>query len=634
MDKDTRLHFIRFSKRIKYKEEFTQYSLQLSHVHRPWWLLLLLFPLLFFVKCNKNITVSCIEPNSKVPIENLPVTMKYESHYLWSNGNFLATDSVFRTQNTDPKGQTVFKDLPCSVFSYIFYCLSKVTFSAKNDCYAVTDEKHNFHYTQYAKLMMLSHLEDLHIKLIDNETGDILPDGIVIYKYVEQEKEITDSVYADAAGIATIPQMHYCSIMKEIKGTCYGYADTIRINVPCQSLISANDSTTLKLRPLKERFTFFVKNKETKQPIPDALCNVSLAYPGKSKKVANRQVKTSIDGKGIAVYDSAFVLSTIAITASKTHYKDGKLENDSWTVEKFNKQNDTTRTIWLEPEPYLQEFINVDSITGKPIPGVKNVIKITDSNEQTATTTETSNRDGIFPVSAKESAQIDIVSINIPEYKLIKTTFPQFKDIKDKDKKIRMQPIMETLKFRTIRQEKEDVLLPNCNLQITGSTSGILLPNNSGNGKFSVTMRKYEYLNIVAVKKGYTINSTKVKHKDWSYLQVDQKRRDIPLKLDLPPCSGGTNTPMRTNEMNHQRSYGMGQEEGNTSISGDFYSEPDFLTVYDGPDTSGKILIGPNQPVTHKFSIPFHFTQGAVTVVIRTSINNGSSWEYVVNCPH
>lgn len=633
MGKDNRLRLIRFSKKVKYKEEFNQYSLQLCHIHRPWWLFLFLLPLLLLIKCNKDIAVNCIEPTGNLPIENLPVTMKYEVHYLWNNKIFLATDSIQRTQNTDSTGKTVFKDLPCSIFSYIFYCLSNASYVAKSDCHATADEKHNFHCTSNIKLKMSPRLEDLHVELLDKETGDVLPDGILIYKYTEQEKEKTDSVHANAAGIAIIPQMRYCSVMKEIKGTCYGYADTLRKDIPCQNLVNANNRTALKLRPLKERFTFFVKNKETKQPIPDVLCYVSLTHPGNSKRIANRQVRTSIDGKGIAVYDNAFVLSTIAITANKTHYKEGKLEGGPWVVENFNEQDNDTRTIWLEPEPYLQEFINIDSLTGRPIAGVKNVMKMTTLGGMT-TVTEISNRNGVFPILAKEDAQIEIASTKTPEYKQKISRFSKFKDIKEKDREIRMQPIIETLSFRTVREEMKDVLLPNCKLWVTGSISGVLSPNDSDNGEFTVTMRKYEDLTIVASRKGYTTNSTKVRNRDWNYLQAEQIRRDIPLKLDLPPCSGGINVPKQTNEMEHQRSYGMGQEEGDASISGNFYSEPDFLTVYDGPDTSGKILIGPNQPIANKFSLPFHFTQGAVTVVIKTSTSNGSTWEYVVDCPH
>ena len=402
---------------------------------------------------------------------------------------------------------------------------------------------------------------------------------------------------------------------------------------PCQSLLNANDSTALRLRPIKERFTFFVKNKETKQPIPDALCKVSLTHPGKSKHVESREVRTSIDGQGLAIYDKAFILSTIAITASKLHYKDGQLEGGPWTVETFNRQNDSVRTIWLEPEPYLEEFVNIDSITGKPIPGVTNVIKVTDHDGTVTETTEMSNSNGVFPVWAKEDAKVEIISTKSPSYKKKISIYPRYKDIKEEEKKIKMQPVLETLKFRTVREEKPNVLLPKCTLAITGSESGLLTPTDSGNGEFTVTMRKYEYLSIVASRKGYKTNSTKIQNRDWEYLRVNQERRDIPLKLDLPPCNGGENIPMKTNEVLHQRSFGMGIEEGTASISGDFMRNGDYLTVYDGPDTSGRILVGPNEYISGIFIRKFHFTQGVVTVVIRTSDITVSNWNYEVNCP-
>lgn len=623
---------IRIDKKLKYKEEQDRYSLQLCHVRRPWWVLLLLLPLLLFIKCSKDITVSCVEPIGKLPVENLPVKMEYQSHFLWNDGKFFTSDTIRLIQHTDSLGKTVFKDLPCSVFSYVFYCLQKVSFTAVDDCHVALDERRNFHYRWHITLDMEPRLEDLHVQLLDKETGDILPDGILIYKYIELGEEKTDSAHADAAGIATLSQMRYCSVMTELKGTCYGYADTMYVDIPCQSLLNANDSTALRLRPIKERFTFFVKNKETKQPIPDALCKVSLTHPGKSKHVEKREVRTSIDGQGLAVYDKAFILSTMAITASKQHYKDGQLEGGPWTVEVFNRQNDSIRTIWLEPEPYLEEFVNIDSITGKPIPGVTNVIKVIDHDGTVTETTEMSNSNGVFPVWAKEDAKVEVFSTKAPSYKKKISIYSKYKDIKEEEKKIKMQPVLETLKFRTVREEKPNVLLPKCTLTITGSESGLLIPTNSGNGEFSVTMRKYEYLSIVASRKGYKTNRTKVQNRDWEYLRVNQERRDIPLKLDLPPCDGGENVP-KNGQMYHQRSYSMGQEEGDASITGNFYGEPDRLTIYDGPDTSGRILIGPDRSVINNFWIPFHFTQGAITVVIKTSPYKNSSWEYVVNCP-
>ena len=56
MAKDNKPRSIQIDKKLKYKEEYNQYSLQLRHIHRPWWLLLLLLPLLLFIKCSKDIT--------------------------------------------------------------------------------------------------------------------------------------------------------------------------------------------------------------------------------------------------------------------------------------------------------------------------------------------------------------------------------------------------------------------------------------------------------------------------------------------------------------------------------------------------------------------------------------------------
>ncbi len=632
MGDKNKFKLIKFNKKVKHKDDNNAYSLQLRHRSCPWWLLLLLLPLLLFIRCEKDITVTCVDNESHETIEDMAVTMTYRSHFLWNDGKFFASTEYEATQQTDESGKTVFKDVPCSVFSYIFYCMSKESLDAKNNCYGAQDVKQNFHYTSEVEMEMAPLREDLRVQLRDKETGDVLPDGVLIYTYVELGEEYVDSAKADASGIATIPQMIYCSTMKEIKGVCYGYADTSKVDVPCQVLTTPNDSAVLKLRPIKERFTFFVKNKETKQPIPGAVCDVTLKHPGKSQTLVHRRVHTSIDGKGIAVYDNAFVLSTIAITANKIHYKQGVLEGGPWTVEKFIRQDDDTRTVWLEPDPYLQEFVNIDSITGRPIPGVKNEIIITDFDGTKRTVTEISNSNGVFPVTAKEDAKIEIISTKVNEYKDKKTRYPKFVDIKKQEKKIRMQPLMETLNFRTVTEEDKTVVLPGCNLQVHGSISGSLPPSNSGNGNFSVTFRKAELLSITASKKAYTTNSTKVRNRTWSYLKESQERRDIPLKMDLPPCSGGTNTPKGANEMLHQRSYGMGQMEGDASISGDFYSQEDYLTIYDGPDTSGKILVGPERVTANKFNIPFHFTKGAVTVVIKTH-SDGSSWQYVVNCP-
>ena len=632
MANDKQSRPISVEKELKYTENYNLYTVQMVHRRFPWWLLLLLLPLLLLIQCHKDIEVRCIEPQTNAPIEGQQVTMEYESHFLWNKGRFLACDSIKLTQTTDSTGTTVFQNLPCSVYSYIFYCLSKASFSAKSECHAAIDVLHNFHYTRHVELAMEPRREDLHIKLLDLETKDPLPDGMLIYKYVELGDERTDSAKADAAGAVTIPQMRYCSIMKLLHGRCYGYADTSKVDVPCKNLILADDSAALLLRPIKKRFTFFVKNIETKQPIPDAQCAVTLTHPS-GKTDGPHYIRTSIDGKGIAVYGESFILSVINIKAHKVHYKDSILTGGPWTVEEFIKQPDSIRTIWLTPLPYTQEFINIDSINGKPIPGVKNIITVTDPDGTVHNYEEISNRNGVFPVEAKEDSKVEIISIKDPDYKKKNTKIPVFKDVKDK--KIPLSPYMVKLIFRTVNATKPGTLVPNCNLRINGSISGtISLPTNSNNGIFDVEFRRAELLTIVASRNNWITTTNKVSSKNYDYLKVDQERRDIPLKQNLPPCNAGKNTPKGANEMHHSRSYGMGIEEGNASIWVDFYGEPDHLKIIDGEGNVVLDRMVKNKNEGGQNPIPFHFKGGSVTVIIDTSTQNGSSWEYILNCPH
>lgn len=617
---------ININSSIRYKEEYDLYTFRMCHKRNWWWLLLLLLPLLLFVKCSKDITVTCIDSEGNFPVAGQEVKLDYTAHFLYNDGEFLADEPISIVQETDSTGCTTFEDLPCSVFSYIFYCLQQADYSVGSECYGQADEKHNFHYVWNVEIELEPFRTDLYIKLMDKETLDVLPDAKVVYRYIDNGEEKTDSAEADAAGIAVIPQMRYCSVIDKITGSCYGYMDEVRMDIPNQKLAEVSDSTALLLTPIMERFDFFVKNKISKQPIPEALCDVSLTHPGLSRTVTTRRVTTSIDGKGIAVYDSAFVLSVINIQASKVNYYDGELEGGPWVVEEFIKQDEDTRTVWLTPKPYVQEFVNIDSINGEPIPGVENVIRIISPDGTTSTITEISNRNGVFPISATEDDRIEIVSTKNNEYIPKKTIVPLFKEA---EKEIRMQPEMGTVVFRTVVDGTGRVL-PGCQLKITGSISGNIPPTNSGNGVFEVNMRKAENISIVASKSGYAPNTTKVRNARYHELaKSPQARRDIPL-IPVPPCGGGSIVSKGASGRNHQATYGMGQLVGNTTIDVDFYSEPDILTVYDGPKAQGTPIIN-RRIIQNKMVIPIHFTQGAVTVVITSS--DSSSWEYVVNCP-
>ncbi len=616
-------------KSFRFREGRLEYDVRLRRKF-PWWVFLLLLPLLLLVRCEKDLTVKCVEAETGAAVSYQDVTLSYKDHFIEKIGRWFSADTISLTQKTDTSGVTVFEKLPCSVYSYVFHGLEKGSVSLQSECYQSIDHRFIFHYTRHVTLKVDARREDLRVRVEDKETGDPLPNAVVRYVYFDEGESHRDSVLTDAAGVATLPRMRYCSALDSLIGRCFGYYDDVKTGVPCRDLLFEKDTTALRLAPVKEQFTFFVKNVKSKEPIPDAICSVTLTHPGNSMRTVSRDVRTSIDGKGIAVYTDAPIVSSISIKASKVNYKDSVLTDSPrgpWRVVDFIPQPDAVRTIWLEPLPFVREFVNVDSLSGRPIPGVRNEITITQPDGTKTVVTEISNTNGVFPISAAEDDVIDVVSSKGGEYKIKKSFYPKFKDIDDRQ--ILMQPEMVELEFQTVVADPPSPLLPECSLLVTGSISGLLSPGDSGNGVFIVSMRKSETLSIVSSKQGFKVNDITVCNRDAAYLSADPYRRIIPMEWNLPPCDGGVQRPY-DGPGSSTNSYSMGQMSGSALIWVDFYSIGDFLTVYDGPSASGAPIIN-RLYIENQRTIPFNFTKGAVTVVVESG--PGSSGKFEVRCP-
>lgn len=631
---------ISVNKKLKYEEQYDHYTVQLVHRRRfPWWILLLLLPLLLFIKCHKDIEVRCMEADTDFPIEYQAVTMEYQAHFLWDNGRFLANDTIKLTQNTDSTGTTVFKDLPCSVYSYIFYCLSQALFTAESDCYATMNEHHNFHYTRHVDLKMPPKREDLHLKIQDLETNVPLADALVEYKYVERGQQRTDSVRSNANGEAVVEGFLSCGVFDLIKVSCYGYVDTLATNRAASVISEYVDSATFRLRPIKQSFTYFVKNKESHQPIPGAKCIVTLT-DSKANTTRGTSI-TNVDGVGKGVYNDAFILAHLDIEASKQHYKTGKLEGN-YTVEQFAALPDSLRVIYLEPEQYVQEFQNVDSITNKPIAGVSNTIIVTDFDGKSDTCIEMSNTYGFFPVKAKEGYKIDIISKHEPDYITKETHIAKYDSVEI----IKMMPDILSMTFRTIDHETGD-LVPNCDLRITTSRSGVSLPVNSGTGEFVVSgLYRGESISIISSKTDYITNNTKIKNKNVNYLfNAQQSERDIPMTLYLLPCDEKVNNKQEDDvaagTVSLPRSYNMGVNQGTFDIEYETGSIcPDCIDIYNHKPNenylSGQKIWSSGMVTTDgikKGTVTFN-NGSVITVIVTTGPENGSVWSYNITCPY
>lgn len=628
-----------YRKRFKYADDKAQYVFQLKKRNWKWlWLLLLLLPLLLLVKCDRDITVHTVDADSGLDMPLIDVKLNYTSHYLYNNGQFFYDKPITIEQTTDDNGKAYFRDLPCSVYSYIFYALSKAYFEVTGDCYETKNAEETclFHYTWTKKIELLSKKSDIKLRVTDRETDELLAGATVNYKFDVSGKMYDGTAMTNAAGECELKDVFTCGKVTLSKVSCYGYADTTNVEIDVRTVLQNGDPTNVKLTPLKDRFTFFVKNKYTEQPVPGA--NVEVTLTSSNGNVVRGKAMTNVDGKGYGAYEDAFVLATVEIKASKTGYKDGQLANE-YTVEEFVKQPEKERTVYLEPEPHMEEFQNIDSITNKPIAGVSNDITINSISGETTNATEISNRNGVFYVKALTDDEINIDSEH-SDYHQKNTQIAKF----DKGQKIYMQPKMVDLKFRTIDADIDE-LLPDCDLVVQTSASGVNKPVTSGNGEFKVgKVLIYEKISIIASKAEYTTNSTKVRNaKVRDLMNAPQERRDIPLNIELPPCNASASSMnnVKAGTVSAPISFNMGTNSGQFTISYDTGNAcSDCIDIYNhkpGEDplkgvkvfSSGQVVTDGTRTETVTFS-----NGSVITIFVTTGPSDGSFWDLHISCPN
>ena len=207
-------------------------SVQLKRRSFPIWTLLLLLPLLLLIKCNKTIEVTCIDAENRSTIAGVPVDLEYTSHFVFDNGKFFPDSLVHRTVVSDENGVAVFDTLRCSVYSYIFYCLSEVKIWATTQC-GSGDTLRNFHYVSKTDLLIYPECVDLRFKILDRKTGKPIPGAELKYTITQNGVPVTFSVIADSEGKCILPRMGRCSNILMLSVSCQGYSSVLFNDITC-----------------------------------------------------------------------------------------------------------------------------------------------------------------------------------------------------------------------------------------------------------------------------------------------------------------------------------------------------------------------------------------------------------------
>lgn len=629
---------ILFSEDFQIKSGKSEYEFKLK---KPsyWWLWLavfIAFLLLCCVRCDHSITVKTVDMESGDDVVCDSVTISYISPYLYKDGKFFVNEHHTITEAPDNAGITHFEDMPCSVFSYIFYAFNVAYYRVESRCYILSKSPTPglFHYKWTQTLQLAPRTADVRLTVVDRETEEPLADALLEYSYAKGGETINDSIKTDPSGKCNIIDVPVCGNISIARASCYAYEDTSNISIAIIEALSDDEVSTIALTPVKESFTFFVRNKYTHQAIPNA--KVNLVLKNRNNVVRHGPISTNVDGSGRGAYNDAFIGATLELRASKINYKDS-IYTPICTVKEFIDKPDSLRIIYLEPLPFNQTFVNADSISHEPIAGVINHIVVKSIDGKEYNYDEPSNRQGVFTFKAMEGDHIIIDSRLDPQYESKLTDIASF----EKGDTIFMKPRVADLTFRTIIDGTQ-TLLPNCELYIFDSDDNNYKPDNSGNGEFVLKGVPLDAeISIIATKDGfgendYTIDRLKVVY----LMQAPQGERDIPLVEGLEPCNASNSSAsnVKGGTVSPPKSYNMGQKSGIFDLSwnngGAFQDKIDVYNHEPGEPYNQRSTIFTTGMTAGKGTKSIPFSNGSViTIVVTTDTSDGSSWEYNLSCP-
>ena len=243
---------IEVDKSFRYTDKTDEYTLRLRR-RNYWWLLLLLL-LLLLIRCRHDITVTVVDRKQSTPVEGVTVNLDYTSHILLKDGRLLCHTPHHIDAVTGKDGKAVFRDMECSVFSYIFYCLNPATIAVESDdCITGDTTTCNFHYICHETLAIDRCHPGVTVHVVDRDTGDDIPAAEVTWSETPRGTPAMLTTDGDGRGPlegAAADDPVTLRVMSKAKG----YADTTYVSVSIPADLQDDGSILIKMRPLNEDY--------------------------------------------------------------------------------------------------------------------------------------------------------------------------------------------------------------------------------------------------------------------------------------------------------------------------------------------------------------------------------------------
>lgn len=229
-----------------YTPELAQQDVVMRRPFCWWWLLLLLLLLPLFIRCDRTVTVHVVDEAGR-PVAGADVELSYTAHYLWNDGPFTSIPE-FRQGQTDRAGELELEELPCSVFSYIFYTAAKGHAEASAPDYEPGEADFAFHWRRHVTVVLKAKPIDVQVRVLDKLTGEPVPDAEVA---VTRDGSGLGTFPVDNQGVATIPGLKPGDKLNLV-GRAPGYEtnDSTLRAVTADELRSANPPKAIPLQPV------------------------------------------------------------------------------------------------------------------------------------------------------------------------------------------------------------------------------------------------------------------------------------------------------------------------------------------------------------------------------------------------
>ncbi|MCR4559638.1 MAG: carboxypeptidase regulatory-like domain-containing protein [Bacteroidales bacterium] len=357
----------------------------------PWWIFLLLLPLVLLIPVKRDINVEFLEGGTGIAVAETPAAVVYPEISTFGG----VVEKTF-SGNTDTEGKVVVKDAKMPLWYKLFGGLrDSVSVSCENDCNGIAglkDSYKSFPENSFKQVHLSAKTSVETVKVIDVDDNEPLPEATVTISGDGLEKS---TVITDVSGAVDINSMPVCGTVRIVASRDGYESDTLEATLFDLNNMSEHEKV-LKLRPLKGCVKVIVKNLKTKTLLAGA--TVTLTIDGQSQKLT-----TNTNGVGIGQFDSLRITQQLNFLASKSGYADTTLSG--YSVKDFMALDEEKRTMYLRPLTTSLVFINTDN--NNVLEGVTN--KIYKNGSLIAT--EYSNSKGEFIVSnIGENDKISIVA--------------------------------------------------------------------------------------------------------------------------------------------------------------------------------------------------------------------------------